>query len=64
MNKNEIIEIVLSESGSIKGAIDALEDGEALAALGLTDNDQEAVEEAHAELKRRGGKTNVSGFFI
>ncbi|NLA67977.1 MAG: hypothetical protein GX856_07015 [Gammaproteobacteria bacterium] len=29
---------------------DALEDGAALAALGITDDDQEAVEEAHASL--------------
>jgi len=32
---------------SIKGIKDALEDGAALAALGIGDDDQEAVEEAH-----------------
>lgn len=64
MNANDIITRITDDLGlhadSMTAAdwqrvIDGLEDGEALAALGITDDDQEAVEEAHsiAEDKRR-----------
>ncbi len=36
----------------IQAMIDTLEDGEALAYLGVTDEDQEAVEHAHALLTK------------
>lgn len=52
MNANEIIEMI-KEAGAEdnQAIIDTLEDGAALLALGITDSDQEAVEEAHAQLK-------------
>lgn len=37
--------------GDCKRIITGLEDGEALAALGITDDDQEAVEEAHSAMQ-------------
>jgi len=37
--------------GDCKRVIAGLEDGEALAALGITDDDQEAVEEAHSAMQ-------------
>lgn len=36
-----------------KAILDALEDGAALTAMGITDADQEAVEEAHDIIKAR-----------
>lgn len=38
---------------------DGLEDGEALAALGITDDDQEAVEEAHSIAEENGATTRI-----
>lgn len=48
MNAAQIIEAIKETTADKKGIIDALNDGEALAAIGVTDADQEAVEEAHA----------------
>ena len=49
----DIIEIIREAGADTDQAvIDTLEDGAALAELGITDADQEAVEEAHDMLKR------------
>lgn len=64
MNATDIITLLIDDLGLTVDAMTAddwqrvlygLEDGEALAELGLSDDDQEAVEEAHsiAEEKRR-----------
>lgn len=47
--KKEVLE---AASGDIKAAIAALEDGKYLAQAGYTDEDQEAIEVAHAEIKK------------
>ena len=49
-------DIIASVRADVPGITDAdamrvLEDGEALAALGITDEDQESVEEAHDYLR-------------
>ena len=51
-NATEILKILRS-AGVIenKEVIDVLEDGAALTALGITDEDQEAIEELHADIK-------------
>lgn len=46
--KKEVLE---AASGDIKAALAALEDGQYLAQAGYTDEDQEAIEVAHAEIK-------------
>jgi len=50
MTAIEIIEAIKADVQGIdaQGIKTALEDGAALAALGITDDDTEAVEEAHA----------------
>lgn len=45
----EILELL--EGVDTKAVIAALEDGEALTAMGISDEDQEAVEELHSFLK-------------
>lgn len=50
MLKDEIQDATSREEWQ-KRAIDVLEDGAALAALGLTDEDQLAIEETHCRLK-------------
>jgi len=42
----EVLEIAMENSDNAKSAIDFLEDGAAMAALGITDEDQDSVEEA------------------
>lgn len=46
----QIIDLIRSETQGVtdKGIADALLDGEALRALGITDEDQSAVEEAYS----------------
>lgn len=51
MKTFEIIETIRETTTDLTGILDALEDGEALAAIGVTDADRMAVEEAHAEIK-------------
>ena len=60
MNANDIITRITDDLGLNASSMTAadwqrvlagLEDGEALAALGITDDDQEAVEEAHSMAK-------------
>ena len=50
MNTKEILEKIAAETGSrhLDSMLSALEDGEALASLGIRDEDQEAVECAHS----------------
>lgn len=52
MNAQEIIDLVKGSNpeAGLKCWVAILEDGEALAALGLTDEDQDEVEDAHSEL--------------
>lgn len=52
MTAQEIIETMRAENPqqSLQGHIYALEDGEYLASIGLGDDDQTAVEDAHTEL--------------
>jgi len=51
MDKQTLIErLGLLEDTTAADALLALEDGEALAALGVTDADQDVVEELYAEL--------------
>ena len=57
-NARDIIELIRNDLGSIRAGknraiILALEDGAALAALGITDDDTDAVEEAYAIIKTR-----------
>ena len=52
MNAQEIIQAIRDTGAeSTQAILDALCDGEALMALGITDEDQEAVEEAFAITK-------------
>lgn len=51
-NANTIINSMLEDGFSLSQIKDALEDGAALAALGLTDDDQELIEEAHEHIRR------------
>ena len=51
MNAQQIIEAIRETTTDARNILAALEDGAALAALGVTDDDQEAVEEAHDETK-------------
>ena len=51
MNAQAIIDTIRETRPDMQGILDALEDGAALAAIGVTDADQEEVEEAHAEIK-------------
>ncbi|NLD91391.1 MAG: hypothetical protein GX639_01855 [Fibrobacter sp.] len=44
-------EVLLEAEGNVQAAIAALEDGQYLAQAGYTDDDQEAIEVVHAELK-------------
>ncbi len=54
MTTKEVIQIVLEAAkNDMYAAIPVLEDGAALAELGITDDDQEAVECAHAELSEK-----------
>lgn len=51
MTKEEILKDVLEETGGdVQGALYTLEDGEAIKCAGYAP--QEAIEEAHAELKK------------
>ena len=49
---SEVLDLIRADSPDATPAQirAALEDGAALAALGITDDDQEAVEEAHASI--------------
>ncbi len=50
----EIIDLfIITEASDISSAICALEDGECLARLDLTDEDREAIEEAHYYFKKK-----------
>ena len=53
MNAQDIITLI-REAGATdrQSMLDALCDGAALAALGITDADQEAVEEAYEQVRR------------
>lgn len=53
MNAAELLKII-NDSGVFSNTfiIDVLEDGVALSALGLTDDDQETIEELHAITKQ------------
>lgn len=70
MNATQIIETIRAEVMNDQAVIDALNDGAALAALGITDADQEAVEDALAimtggAMELANGKTiTLSGGFI
>jgi len=44
-------EALKAASGDVQAAIYALEDGQYLADAGYTDDDQGAIEDAHADLK-------------
>lgn len=60
LTARQIIEAIESESAeplSNEQILDVLEDGAALSALGLTDDDQEAIEEAHYLVKTRMNPT-------
>lgn len=48
-------------NASLQGILDVLEDGQALAAMGITDADRETVEAAHAAVSRglQAGYTKV-----
>lgn len=48
MNANQILEAISETATSKEEVVDVLCDGTALAAIGVTDEDQEAVEEAYA----------------
>lgn len=51
MDTKKLLERVLDDAGQdVAAALAALEDGEYLAKLGLTDDDTAAVEEAHSTL--------------
>ena len=51
MKSTHIIDLIKEAGAEDARAIrDTLEDGAALSAIGVTDSDQEAVEEAHAEI--------------
>jgi len=50
MNAQQVIAIIKEETDDLQSIIYALEDGEYLVSIGVTDADQEAVEEAHAKL--------------
>ncbi len=62
MNAQQVIEILLDDSpeASTQDLINALEDGEALEALGFTDEDQDAIENAWAMLKDKVDAENKS----
>ena len=51
MKAYEIIDTIRETTTDMQGILDALEDGAALAAIGVTDADQAEVEEAYAEIK-------------
>lgn len=52
MTAQEIIDILKNAGAEdTKSMLDALCDGATLAELGITDKDQEAVEEAYAQIK-------------
>jgi len=52
MKALDIIEAIRAQGiTDTRAILDALEDGEALAAIGVTDGDQEAVEEAYDHLR-------------
>lgn len=51
MDAQQIIEKIKEEAGDLRAIKAALEDGSALAALGITDADQEAVEDARFIVK-------------
>lgn len=53
MNAKEIIDTIAAETSDLKSILEVLEDGQALAAMNITDDDQDAVEEAHAEILER-----------
>lgn len=54
MNAQEIISAIIEDGATDSQSIlDALCDGAALAALGITDEDQDAVEQAFSEVKQR-----------
>ena len=49
MNTIEILEAIKDAGAKDwQGVVNVLEDGETLAALGITDNDQNAIEDLHA----------------
>ena len=60
INPESIITRIMSESMATNNQeiLDALEDGEALAAIGITDENQEAVEEARRAVKAIIEKSN------
>lgn len=47
-NANQILDIIIAETQDLHDIKNALENGATLAALGITDEDQDAVEEAYA----------------
>lgn len=54
MNAKQLANNLLEETGGdIRAAISALEDGAALAAMGVTDSDQGLVEDAHDILLKK-----------
>ena len=53
MQAQDIIESIRTTTTNLTEIIDVLEDGSSLLAIGVTDEDQEAVEEAHAEIKEQ-----------
>lgn len=58
MNAQEIIDTIRETTTDLRDILAALEDGAALAAIGVTNSDQEEVEEAHAEIKETIKKYN------
>lgn len=55
MDAKQIIEKIQAETGGDdnQAVLSALEDGQALAVLGITDADLDAVEEAHSFFKQK-----------
>ena len=64
MKANEIMEEALSSGEqTVWSAIQALEDGQYLTDIGCTDADQQAVEEAYAQLQKMLDEEIASGKF-
>lgn len=64
MKANEIMEEALSTGeGTVWSAIQALEDGEYLSSIGVRDADQQAVEDAYAQLQKMLDEEIDSGKF-
>lgn len=58
MKSHQIIDIIREATPDMQSILSALEDGDALSALGVTDSDKAELEEAHAEIKEMIKKYN------